>query len=350
MQKLPQLFPAMVAFLELTEQEVPHGCQPAKTRDVRLSKDEDHYLTQGGKINKNYARHVYKMVRDEFQHEKRGRVGNLAGWQMAGKRLLHRLSAAELHDLVAKDTKEFEMDGCRVPMLFTPFFFHAFEKPDKDSGITGPQVIVYDGNIFLVMGFFMKLPRDKKTRLCTGAALGSDVKRLIGAMPFASDGVVHNFGPTSKLRDIPLKAHAEVIELDHKATGDTEGLKVVLTKAAHFAFTEVCQVTVEEKLAKFEKKMKTEAAEQLKANMIKASPIKFIDKFAFNEKSFLAKPTTEKGMAMARSGMQHVATRRVQLLGLDKDKEELKEAILRVVPIHFEREFLGQEQEQLGDL
>ena len=166
-------------------------------------------------------------------------------------------------------------------------------------------------------------------------------------MPFASDGVVHNFGPTSKLRDIPLKANAEVIELDHKATGDTEGLKVVLTKAAHFAFTEVCQVTVEEKLAKFEKKMKTEAAEQLKANMIKASPIKFIDKFAFNEKSFLAKPTTEKGMAMARSGMQHVATRRVQLLGLDKDKEELKEAILRVVPIHFEREFWAKSKNNL---
>ena len=41
---LPQLFAAMVRFLELAESEVPRECQPAKTRGVQLNKDTDHYL------------------------------------------------------------------------------------------------------------------------------------------------------------------------------------------------------------------------------------------------------------------------------------------------------------------
>ena len=50
--RLCQVFPAMVKFLECAEREVPHGCQPA-VRGTRLSADHDHYLTVGGKINKN---------------------------------------------------------------------------------------------------------------------------------------------------------------------------------------------------------------------------------------------------------------------------------------------------------
>ena len=64
---LRQLFPAMIKFLECTERELPHGCQPAETRNARLSGDKDHYLTVGGKINKNYAKHVLRQVRQEFQ-------------------------------------------------------------------------------------------------------------------------------------------------------------------------------------------------------------------------------------------------------------------------------------------
>ena len=49
----------------------------------------------------------------------------------------------------------------------------------------------------------------------------------------------------------------------------------------------------------------------------------------------------------ARSGIQHVATRRIQLLGLDKGEEGLKEAILRVAPIYFERGFGGTSKHNL---
>ena len=69
----------------------------------------------------------------------------------------------------------------------------------------------------------MKLPRDKKVRLRTGVALATDVKRLIVAMPVASDGAVHNVGPTPQLHDIPLKDKTEFVELNHTATGDMNG-------------------------------------------------------------------------------------------------------------------------------
>ena len=80
----------------------------------------------------------------------------------------------------------------------------------------------------------------------------------------------------------------------------------------------------------------------MQGNLIKCSDIKFVDKFAFNEHSFLAKPTTKEGMAMARSGMQHVAMRRAQVLGLDPTDGALDESILRIVPIYFDREFFSK--------
>jgi hypothetical protein len=52
-------------------------------------------------------------------------------------------------------------------------------------------------------------------------------------------------------------------------------------------------------------------------------------------------------MAMARSGMQHVAMRRAELLGLDKKDGDLEESILRIVPIHFEREFFAKSKHNL---
>ena len=167
--RLQQLVPEMVKFLECAEREVPHGCQPALTRDTRLASGKDHYLTIGGKINKNYAKHVLHQVRVEFQHEKRGRVANLAGWQMAGRRLLERAGIqAQLADALKKKPLEgedydaanaeadFDALGCRPPMIFHPLFHHAFEKPDKDSGITEPQVICYDGTVRLLIAFFSK--------------------------------------------------------------------------------------------------------------------------------------------------------------------------------------------------
>ena len=45
--------------------------------------------------------------------------------------------------------------------------------------------------------------------------------------------------------------------------------------------------------------------------------------------------------------MQHVAMRRAELLGLDKKDGELEESILRIVPIHFEREFFAKSKHNL---
>ena len=91
------------------------------------------------------------MVRNQFQPEKRGRVRNLTGWHTASKRLLDRMSAAALHDLVAKDTEVFQMDVCRVPLTYTPLFFHALAKPVIDNGVTWPHVIAHDANVCLVI-------------------------------------------------------------------------------------------------------------------------------------------------------------------------------------------------------
>ena len=55
-QRLQQLFPAMVAFLEETEAEVPHGCQIA-VRDARLKAGVNHDLREDGQTNVNTARH-----------------------------------------------------------------------------------------------------------------------------------------------------------------------------------------------------------------------------------------------------------------------------------------------------
>ena len=167
-------------------------------------------------------------------------------------------------------------------------------------------------------------------------------------MPEQSHGAVHHFGPASRLQDIKLRANAEVLELRvHVEPPLSESMRVTLTPAAHSAQAEATQLTIDSHIKKLHKKMETATAERLVDNTIKCSPIKFIDKFAFNEHSFLAKPSTTPGMAMARSGLQHVAIRRIQLLGLDADKEQLSDAILRVTPIYFEREFWAKSKHKL---
>lgn len=60
----------------------------------------------------------------------------------------------------AKEEADFVAHGCRPPMIFRPFFFHAFEKPDKDSGMAEPQIICHDGSVRLLMGFFNKAKQD----------------------------------------------------------------------------------------------------------------------------------------------------------------------------------------------
>ena len=360
--RLKELVHTLVKFLECTERELPHGCQPAETRSIDLASDKDHYLTVGGKINKNYAKHVMHKVRQEFQHEKRGRVANLAGWQMAGRRLIDRagLKAKILADAKAKASDEGEGDydevkemedfialGCRPPMVLHPLFYHGFDRPDADSGLREPQIICSDNNVRILMGFFAKTKIDKKVRLSPGIMLASGVKRLITALPSRTAGTVRYFDMTSQLRDIVLKPKTEILELHAHCEEIEDGLKVTLTEEAEEAFQEVCKITIDEKIAQLEKKMKVQASEKLKENVIKCSEIKFVADFVFNEHSFLAKPTTEKGMAMARSGMQHVALRRVQLLGLDPKDGELSEPILRILPLHFDREYFGKSKHNL---
>ena len=208
-----------------------------------------------------------RQVRHEFQHEKRGRVANLAGWQMAGRRLMDRAGVqaklcadakGEVEEDVdaAKEEADFVAYGCRPPMIFRPFFFHAFEKPDKDSGMAEPQIICHDGNVRLLMGFFNKAKQDKFVRLSPGVALASGVKRLITALPVKSKGRVHYFDMTSQLRDVPLKANTEVLELNADVENTEHGLKVTLSAEAEEAFQDVCKVTIDEKIAQLEKKMK----------------------------------------------------------------------------------------------
>ena len=339
-QRLPELFPAMVRFLEQAEGELPHGCQPARVRDGHLAKG---LPDKGEHINKNTAKHVLATLRTDHMHEKRGRVANLAGWQMASRRFLSKVAPSASKGTEVDGADKFKNDGCREPLFFKPLFNHAFSEAGGE-----PQVIVFDGAASLVMGIFAKTRGGgKKSRLATGTVPAAEARRLITAMPERSDGATLHFGPASPMRDIPLNSSAAVLELFAHAEPSGEGLQVALTHAAHFALADAAAVSVEAKIKKLNAKIHADAAAKLRENVIVSAPIKFVDTFAFNEHSFLAKPSTTVGMAMARSGVQHVAFRRAQLLGLDKETAALSNAVLQVAPIYFEREFWAKSKNNM---
>ena len=69
---------------------------------------------------------------------------------------------------------------------------------------------------------------------------------------------------TSQLRDVPLKSQTEVLELKADVGDIEDGLKATLSAEAEEALQEVCTTTIDEIVAKFEEKVKREAAEKLK--------------------------------------------------------------------------------------
>ena len=60
-------------------------------------------------------------------------------------------------DALAIDLEDFDKCGCRVPSVFKPLFNHAFQQSDGE-----PQVILYEGSVYLVLAVFVRATQDKK--------------------------------------------------------------------------------------------------------------------------------------------------------------------------------------------
>ena len=96
---------------------------------------------KAGGVDQNEAKHVLKGIRTDGTHEKRSRVGCMAGWMMHSAKVLALTSQEFLKG--ADDV--FANDGYRLPDSFWPMFFYRVHRPPTDSGLATPQVLVFDG-------------------------------------------------------------------------------------------------------------------------------------------------------------------------------------------------------------
>ena len=103
--------------------------------------------------------------------------------------------------------------------------------------------------------------------------------KLIVAHPETSEGSTFYYGSASEMRHLVLKDSVILVELDAKVTPADRGWRVDLATAAYAMFTELAERSASEMVAKLEKRLKVKAAKQLASNMIRSSPIKFIQDY-----------------------------------------------------------------------
>ena len=282
----------------------------------------------------NILKAVLSIQREQGLQQKRGRTACLAGFDMAGKALIAKENEAEVASF---------SDGHRQAQQLWPLFYPTVTRPAKNSEAATPQVLAFEDEAVLVVGFFSRQTESSnKSRLGWRSTAVERVSQVIVAKPVESNGGAYKFGPTSQLCHMKVNKKTMLLELEAKVDmNETDGASAQLSPAAYAKLSALVAEGADKAVTALETKIKKQSQESLKEKKLLSEPLTFIKGFLLIEAAFLDNPLTTKGAAQVRTGLHYVQRKRVLAFGIvEEEKQDLPVELFMVAPSYFGRRFV----------